>query len=351
MTPLEAIPLWKMAQSYELFGKLGNHQEDYMKRQLSQVCTWAVLTGFVSATANAECTAPYTADQLMNDYQSVQMAARIEDSFSLLQSGERLYLGLPCLTERAPAQMLAGVYRAIGLYAHEASLSDEVALWFRTSLELDPTFVWGIDEIAQDSPILPLWQSEVGTEGVGLVSMEGKSLGAPDGGSLVLDGRPWTVAGATPDRYHLLQLISNIGEVRRSWVIMGNEFPDSFIVEASESNERVETVVETGVGVIDRDLPDGYLLSDITAVRRIRPQLKTPSLIGGGAGLIAALTMYAGTFWSQSMFNNATTEEEMLSMRGLNNTMVLASGGLVVVGSAVTWWGVTMSQKGFGFSW
>ena len=322
-----------------------------MKRTHSTVFAWSVVAGLVSATANAECTAPYTADQLINDYQAVQMAVRIEDSFTLLESGERLMVGLPCLTDSAPAQMLAGVYRALGLYAHEASLSDEVALWFRTSLELDPTFAWGIDEIAGDSPILALWQAEIGTEGAALVNIEGRVLAAPDDGILTLDGRPWTVAAATPDRNHLLQLLTSTGEVRRSWVIIGNEFPESFVVEASESVSEVTSMTETGVGVIDRDLPAGYLLSDITSVQRVRPNLKTPSLIGGGAGLIAAMTMYAGTFLSQSMFNNATSEEDMLSMRGLNNTLVLASGGLVVVGSAVTWWGVTMSQRGIDFSW
>jgi len=247
--------------------------------------------------------------------------------------------------------MLAGVYRALGLYAHEARLTDDVVLWFRTSLELDPTFDWGVDEIASDSPIREIWRTEALVEGVEVQRIEGMALSAPDGGSITLDGRPWTIAGATTGRNHLLQLHSNTGQLRRSWVINGNELPESFLVESSETTQEVSTATVAGVGVIDRDLPTGYLLSDITAVHRVRPVLKTPSLVGGGAGLIAATTIYAATFWSRSQFNNAQTEEDMLSMRGLNNAMVLASGGLVVVGSAVTWWGVTMSERGIGLSW
>ena len=321
-------------------------------RPLLAVASLALLGG----TARAECTGPYSADQLINDYQALQMSLRVEDNFSVLSHGERLAAGVPCLTDRVSTQMLAGVYRAIGVYAHTAHLDAEVGKWFRTSIELEPTFEWGVEELAEDSPVRPLWAGERGSEGIAPTVIEGMSLIAPDGGSLTLDGRAWTDARATPDRYHLLQLHAADGSVRRSWLITGAEFPSSLVgaavpaVADNDGGGGDEGPVR-GEGVIDRDLPDGYLVSDIVAVQRERPPMKTPSLLGGGTGLLGAAAIYGATFWAKSQFDASNTEADLLHYRGLTNSLVLASGGMVVLGGAVTYWGVTMSENGFGLSW
>ena len=120
----------------------------------------ALLTALVPR-AEAGCAAPYTGAALVKDLGSVASALRNMDDSAFSSSGKALEAGLPCLDQTAPPQLYASAYRYIG--AVHFLVDNDVPgarRWFRSSLELEPTYQWDAQELDLGNPLRQAWEAE-----------------------------------------------------------------------------------------------------------------------------------------------------------------------------------------------
>ena len=185
------------------------------------------LLAVVAPSAQAACTAPYTAQALVKDLGSVQTALRNLDDSAFAASGHALEIGLPCLDQTAPPQLYASAFRYIGAVHFMVQNDPEGARrWFRSSLELDPSYQWDAQELDPSNPILGIWEAErpsAPTEGTRVPDME---LEIAAGSFMLLDGRPLVEPTATTGRPHILQMaVTGSRHADRTWLLDGNAFP------------------------------------------------------------------------------------------------------------------------------
>jgi len=323
-----------------------------MKNLSSLLLGLALLSGaaFSSATAQAECQAAYTSDALLEDIQVMAMALQAKDAQSLKGRGAIIEAGLVCLREPMPPALYATVYRMMGVSAFENGNTKLANQWFHIALELDPTHEWDIADVQPGTPLFKAY-SDARTASVVPVQIEGMALNPPAGSSLLIDGRPLESAAATPDRFHLVQQVSSSNRaVRASWLVMGNALPAQLLLEESLSRneakdlEQASDTAGKGRRKDEEVLAGGYTESEVTPIARERPRAKVPLLAAGSVGLLAAGGIYASSFSTQAQFNDATTTEDLLAAQQLTNTLIIASGGALLMGAGVGVWGVVIDD-------
>lgn len=306
------------------------------------------------AVARAECSGTYTSDQLFEDLQVMSLALQGADNAALQATGARVEGGLVCMGEPLKPQLLASVYRMLGVYHARSDTPEEASLWFRVARELEPTFTWDVNELSQASTTYQLYEAARAYEGWEPELVVGQELNVPANSKLLIDGRPLGTASATLERYHLIQQVAADGSVRASWLVVGNDLPSPLLrVAAPTINEQKEVAERTReeekrsrkqkeVEV----LAGGYTTDEVIAVQRERPAAKTPLLIAGAASLLAAGGVYAASLPAREGFDEATTEAELYSARTLTNSLVLASGGVLLLGAGVGVTGVLLDGGG-----
>ena len=313
--------------------------------------------------ARAECDGPFSAQDLLGAYQTVQFMLTSGDDEAVVDAGQELEGGLKCLTDRVPPALFAGVYRVLGAADALKGDSAEATKWFLTARQLDASSQFGVDELSFDSPVRALFDAAIGQSAIAPQPVVGKDLAIPEKCEVLLDGRNIREAEATPNRYHLLQLAWVDGDVRRSWVMEGNQFPDLLlqaeqVVEAVPEEEpakkkrRRKKKKDTELEAITdaEGVPSGYESSDFVRIGRDRPMWKTPSLVSGSVAVIGSVAMYGVSFYARGKYDIATTEDELLHYKQLTNRLSLASSMLFMVGGASTTWGVLMGDSpGVGF--
>ncbi|MSP56190.1 MAG: hypothetical protein EXR69_11400, partial [Myxococcales bacterium] len=189
------------------------------------------LLSIVAPNAYADCPAPYTGAALVKDLGSVQSALRNLDEAAFANSGKQLESGLPCLDMTAPPQLFASAYRYLGAVHYMVDKDPDAARrWFRSSLELDPTYQWDVQELDLGDPVRAAFESERSSAPVAGEGAPGKDLDIPSGSAFLLDGRPLVEPRASPDRPHVLQ-VAVVGSRRadRTWLIDGMVFPEEVL--------------------------------------------------------------------------------------------------------------------------
>ncbi len=306
---------------------------------------WSLLSLVVPAVHAAPCAAPVRAAAVVASLQDALVAIRIDDEEGLQAAAKALQEGLPCLAEKVPPPLLASAYRVLGLAAFRRGEADEAARWVRSALELDPTFAWGVEELPADDPFRPFFDGERTAADVPPVAVSGRTLQPPDGAQVYLDGRRLSEAAATPDRYHLLQVVS--GGVRTE-LIVGNAFPRDLLGEGGEEEAPAARGRKKRKGRNDRaaetrpEDEEPYPATRITVAKRKRPKAKTPLMLAGGLGLVASGGLYGASFWARARFDEAATEEELLAAASLTNNLLIASGVAAVAGLGIEWWGIAL---------
>ena len=295
----------------------------------------------VASRAEAGCDAPFSLDDLLAAYQSAQVAVASADGPAVLEAGAQLEAGLPCLDEMVPPAMMAATYRFIGVQHYFGDDSEAAARWFRTARELEPAFEWDVETIPGDSPIRALYRSQQPLEAQPLrmhVGMEFRL--PPGGGEFYLDGRPWSETGASPERFHLLHLVEpDSRQVRAGWLVLGNDFPPHVLQAKAAEPEDVQVV-----------RPGGPLQLEV--IERVRPPMKTPTMIGAGVGLAGAVGFYAASYWARQGFENATTEDDLYRFLDLTDSFFWTSTVFLAVGGSLTGFGLYMSDgPGMGYAW
>jgi hypothetical protein len=288
-----------------------------------------------SADARAECPGPYTIDSLSADLGSMGAKLRSGDEPGFAAVGLNVEKQLVCIQAPMAPVILANLYRSIGLSHYFSDDLDMARWWFRSALELDPSFEWGVGDIASDHPARDVLNQERNAAVAKKIPESGgRTLMIPDGGRILIDGRITTEALLTPNRPHLVQWIDVASNsVMKVWLIPGTALPMELLGEAVAAMEPDEPEV-SGL-VVER-------------IERSRPPLKTPSLIAGGLGISAGIGLYVASFSARDKFDKATTNTELEKQQMLTNALVIGSGGAFAVGLGVGYIGLVL-DSGPGF--
>ncbi len=330
-------------------------------------CLLGLVLAFVPSVAHSECAVRYQLPTLARDLGTMQSSLRNLDETTFRDAGEQLKLGLPCMGTAAPVQIYASAYRLLGALYHLQGDTEQGEAWFRSAIELDSGFSWDVRDFDVGHPI----RTSYDTLGAQLDTVpspvSGQQLVAPPGSTLLIDGRSLDEAAATTDRPHLVQQVGSDGAIVNTWVIDGNAFPAALLQpagadpepsslvtgeEAPEESSRKETRRERQARagqpapVVDTS---GSPLDEVVAVERLRPPMKTPLLVIGGVGLAGAGGTYAASYVMQQRFQEATTTDEIESLRATTNALVLGAGGAALLGVGLGYWGVLL-DGGVGLS-
>lgn len=296
------------------------------------------------------CEGVYTSDQLFEDLTAIGEGMKLEGGGEMTQAGTRMEAGIACMAEPLTPNLYASVYRSLAVYQFNAGNADKAALWFRTAREIEPTYAFDADAMDLGSALYKTYEAARQYEGAEHVAMDGVRLVVPAGSKVLVDGRAVEEPSATLDRYHMIQQVGSDGMVRASWLIEGNSYPDRLVEEATmASNEVKET--ETKAKAEEKEkrrkkdaevLAGGYTTDEVTTIQRERPPLKTPLIVVGAAGLAAGAGIYAASFSARGQFDEASTVAELDAARTLTNTLVMASGGVAVVGLGLGGFGMIL---------
>ena len=308
-----------------------------------------------TSVAQAACPVAYTTQQLVGDMSTVQVALRQLDEVSYRAAGERLRKGLQCLEGAPPPVVFAAVYRYLGAFEAVQGNEDMARRWFRSSLELDPAFVWDVADFDIGHPIRNVFDEEKSVAKDPPVALEGVVFRLGEGESLTIDGRPLSQPEARMERPHLIQHLAPDGKVLAAWVIDGNKFPADIVTEPSarakkaEAKKTKKTKKMKNAKELERKVSDEG--DDVVVMQRIRPAAKTPMIAVGGAGLLASGALYYASMGSQSDFYAATTTDDVLALQAATNRLVMLSAGLGVASVGLSTWGIILHGSGFGLTW
>jgi hypothetical protein len=307
---------------------------------------WMVLIPAIMGLGRAEaadCEIRASVDDFLAQYQETMSALRGKDVEAFVQSSEVLAKQFPCLSETVPPRMLASAYRLVGVRHFRTGDEEGAMRWLRTARELDPGFEWDIGTLGVDAPERALYAQQQMFAGLDPVGVPGKLLSRPPGTRVLLDGSELNEPSATPDRYHLLQVVDNSGPIRSSQVILGNAFPPELLrVPGAEEADRIAGQLAAG------SAPTLAAQSTVERIQRERPPFKTPVLAIGGAGLAGAAALYGLSYGANQDFLSATKTARLTAARGSANSYFLASLVCLAAGTATASWGVYMSD---GMGW
>lgn len=326
------------------------------------LCIIGCLILAIPQAAWAACQSTYPLQTLARDLGIMQSSLRNLDETAFRDAGTRLKQGMTCMEAPAPAPVYATAYRLLGALYHLEGDVEQSEAWFRTALELDPGFAWDVRDFDVGHPIRISFEGLSSGLDTTPVRVEGKKVRQPKTGRLLIDGRPLMEPEATLGRPHMVQQISGDNKVIETWVFDGNSFPEQVVKPDFEQESGGPALVigdepakDKGKGKTKRngDVPEPVVqattnpVDDVVMVERIRPPMKTPLLLLGGAGLVAGGGTYAASYMMHQRFLETTTTDEANQLRTTTNALVMASGGIAVVGLGLGYWGVLL-DGGYG---
>jgi len=306
----------------------------------------ALLTVSAAILASApaiagECDQPYTSDALLEDLANVEAAAQANESAPALDAAIRLENGLGCLEEKLVTMLIGRTYRSIGAGYLVGGNETKARRWFRTAIEVDPAYLFGLGEYGNDHPVRIVYD-ELKMQPSGSASaVEGQTFIA---GKFYLDGRKISEPEAIPGRPHLLQ---RVDDGVTSWVIDGADFPSDVLT----SGDAVATGPTRG-----EDKPakppkkpkakkDKKKKKDTSSggIARVRPPEKTPLMIAGGALIAGAGGMFVGSIISRQGFDGITDDADALrKAQRTTNRLYLGSFAVLAVGGGVLTYGIIL---------
>jgi len=290
---------------------------------------------------SAECARTYTTSELSRDLGAMTSALRSKDEATYKSTGQRLSNQIGCVRAPVPSRVFASAYRHIGAYHYMMGQFDQSKRWFKTGIELEPSYEWDLAELALDHPLRRAFDAQRSSATESPVELDGKEIAPPAGASLMLDGRKLTKAAATLDRPHLLMVVGEDRQVRQVFVIEGNAIPEQFLADSAGA---VAVAPTKGKGKQAEPVnPDDMYAT--RQVYRVRPPAKTPLMVTGGALALAGGALYATSFATRSKFDAATTQADLDKYKRLTNTLVVSAGATVALGIGVEYVGVIISEQ------
>lgn len=293
--------------------------------------TTGLLGGALVGTEAAaqECARSYTTAELSRDLGAMTTALRAKNDSDYRNVGQRLANQIACVRKDLPQRVWASAYRHLGAYYYMVGDFEQSQRWFKTAIELEPSYEWDIAELTLDHPLRRAFDAQRGAATEAAVPLEGRALAPPSGGTLKLDGRPLSEPAATLDRPHILMVVGEDRVARQVFVIEGNQIPEQFLTE--------------GDAVADEEPAENLYAAK--KVERVRPPAKTPLMVTGGALAVVGGALYGTSFATRNQFYSAKTTADLDKYRSLTNTLVIAAGTTLAVGIGVEYVGIIISDQ------
>jgi tetratricopeptide (TPR) repeat protein len=289
-----------------------------------------VAAATVGAEASAQdCARAYTSAELSRDLGAMTTALRAKNESDYRNVGQRLSTQIACVRKDLPQRVWASAYRHLGAYFYMAGNFEESKRWFKTAIELEPSYEWDIAELTIDHPLRRAFDAQRNAATEPPVALAGKTLAPPSGGKIKLDGRELDEPAATLDRPHILMVVGDDRVARQVFLIEGNEIPAQFLGE--------------GEAVASDEKPEDLYAA--RTVERVRPPAKTPLMVTGGALALVGGALYGTSFATRSQFYEATTPADLDKYRNLTNTLVIAAGASLAIGVGVEYVGIIISEQ------
>ena len=296
----------------------------------------------VSTTASAaECEGPYASDKLVVDVQELETAVVEQDKSVSIEAATRIQGNLPCVEQKLPLGFLGRVYRGLAGGFYVGGDTETSESWFRTALELDRSYRYGLEDLPSDHPLRTVYASMVQAKVQDAVSVDGKAFGPK--GEWFLDGRRIDGPTAVPGNPHLLQLEAD-GTVR-TWLLDGNAFPGEILVDGknlAENGKKRRKRDKTKFKVDVHEMGQGAVLVD-----RSRPPEQIPLIAAGGGLLVTSIALYAGSAVSRGNFNKITdTEDNLRKSQQTTNRLVMAALATAAIGAGSLTYGIVIDDDG-----
>jgi len=295
--------------------------------------------GVVSASA-ADCSEKYNPDQLVLDVAALEQAIVATDKDKAITLASAMQRNLPCVQQRMPLNFLARIYRALGGGYYVGGDTKTGERWFRTAIEIDETFRYGVEDLPDDHVLRPAYASLLQAKEVDPIPTAGKVFGPQ--GTWLLDGRRISGPAARPARPHLLQR-DHDGRVQ-TWLIDGEAFPDSVLVagknvaDAKPTKDRKRT---------RRDVPIQQLGQGAMVVDRSAPPEQVPLIVTGSSLIAGGIGLYVGSALSRQNFNSIRESEDRLrKSQQTTNRLVLGSLAAIAIGAGTLTYGIIIDDAG-----
>jgi hypothetical protein len=263
------------------------------------------------------CTAPYTTDKLLDDLIATEDFLRSYDFVSAGGAAQVLHDGIRCLNERMPSQVAGRTYRAIGGGLSMGGDSSEGYNWLVTAASLEPSFEYGLEDLAMDHPLRPIY-SDASTQASNTKeTVEG--FGYFIAGTHYVDGRELTEPKASLGHPHLYQALE--GSQITGHLINGNRFPSEYLSEKPPGDESAVSSA---------------------AVKAPKEKSGGPNvglLAVGGVGVVASALTFVMSRGSKKKFDEGTTLADIEKYQSSTNSLSVVSGIALGVGLS----GVTLS--------
>ncbi len=181
------------------------------------------------------CEAPYNVDGLLGDLVTVEGFLRGGDDAAAGEAAKKMEAGLACMDEVLPGMIAGRALRAVAAGLYAGGDVERGTSWFKTAVEIEPTFEYGLEDMAADHPARSTYMDlRDGGSGGDPVKLERELKG-----TVYLDGRKMSSAKARAERLHLLQ-VDDSGV--QSFIINGSEYPEEALVPLASA------VASTGKG-------------------------------------------------------------------------------------------------------
>lgn len=306
----------------------------------------------------AACDAPYDTNTLLSDLVMIETAVRQNDGPTARQVADKMEAGFACMKEPLPYMIVARAYRAVG--AGKVLGGDEARgkEWFLTSIELDPGFEYGLEDMGADSPVRYAYEAMRGDAEVSPTQLKGFDL---EQGTNYLDGSLLGAPQATLGRPHLFQTDAISGSLQ-SFIIEGNKFPDAALVaeapavattpEAEKGKKPKKEKANKEKAAKEKPAKEAKEKNPKSTVdtggfyERKRPPEKTPLIIGGAVTVVGAGALYYFSSVTRKHFDDATTENDVNKYKTATNRLVISSGAVLAVGAGVLTWGIILDDSG-----
>lgn len=301
---------------------------------------------WASQPAFAACAAPYGSDALLEDLSTVESFLRNNDNEAASAAAVQMEGKIGCLNEVLPPMIMGRAYRAIGGGLYVGGNLTRSKDWFATSISIDPTFDYGTEDLPDDHPILLLYSDEKHAGVDDPVQVAGKSFVE---GAHFIDGKKSSQPITTPGMPHIYQ--ETVDGTTKTWLIEGVKFPDEVLTGASgavasttPTDGKAPKPPKPGKEPAAATTHTG--LAAVTTIQRKRPAEKTPLMIAGSAIMAGAGGVYFMAAQSKAAFEDATTNPEVVRLKGKTDSLVVVSGIVLAVGTGALTWGVIVDDEG-----
>jgi len=302
------------------------------------------LTGQALA-ADGVCEGTYASDQLVLDVQELEQAVVDQDDKAAISTAIRVRNNLSCVEQRLPLGFLGRVYRGLAGGYYVGGDRKTAESWYRTALEIDRTFRYGVEDLPGDHPLRMVYASMLQADEEDPIPVTGKAF--QDGGEWFLDGRRLEAPTARPGRPHVLQRDYQ-GDVQ-TWLIDGNGFPAEALVDgknvAEDSRRRRRKRDRSKYDVDVHQMGQGAVLVD-----RSQPPEQIPLIVAGSTLIAASIGLTAGSYVSKRNFTTIEDSEEALARsQQTTNRLALGAFAAAALGAGSLTYGIAIGHEGRRF--